>query len=204
MSRYRFFAWVFLLYFAVLFAGPAGAQEPTAIGVVEAFHQSLLEVMKGAKALGVKGRYKKLASRIERSFHLPLMIQVATSSHWRKADNEQVDKLVAAFTHLSISTYASQFDGYSGQAFETRGEKPGPQKTTLVTTWIVEPDSKPVELIYVTRKIKGEWRIVDVLVDSGISQLAVRRSEYRRVLKTKGIDGLIDTLNAKADQLLNE
>ena len=61
-----------------------------------------------------------------------------------------------------------------------------------------------MELIYVTRKIKGEWRIIDVLVDSGISQLAVRRSEYRRVLRTKGIDGLIDTLNAKADQLLNE
>ncbi len=204
MSRYRFLAWVFLLFFAGPFAAPAGAQEPTAIEVVEGFHQSLLEVMKEAKALGIKGRYKKLASRIEGSFHLPLMIQVATSSYWRKADNEQVDKLVAAFTHLSISTYASQFDGYSGQSFETRGEKPGPQKTTLVTTRIVEPGSEPVELIYVTRKIKGEWRIVDVLVDSGISQLAVRRSEYRRVLKTKGIDGLIDTLNAKADQLLNE
>lgn len=204
MNRYRFFAGVFLLHFAVLFAGPAGAQQPNAVQVVEAFHQSLLEVMKEAKALGVKGRYKKLASRIEGSFHLPLMIQVATSSYWRKADKEQVDKLVAAFTHLSISTYASQFDGYSGQSFETRGEKPGPQKTTLVTTRIVEPDSEPVELIYVTRKIKGEWRIVDVLVDSGISQLAVRRSEYRRVLRTKGIDGLVDTLNAKADQLLNE
>ncbi len=204
MSRYRFFVWVFLLPFALLFAGPAGAQHPNATQVVEAFHQSLLEVMKEAKALGVKGRYKKLASRIEQSFHLPLMIQVATSSHWRKADEKQVEKLVAAFTHLSISTYASQFDGYSGQSFETRGEKPGPQKTTLVTTRIVEPGSEPVELIYVTRKIKGEWRIVDVLVDSGISQLAVRRSEYRRVLKTKGIDGLIDTLNAKADQLLNE
>ena len=36
------------------------------------------------------------------------------------------------------------------------------------------------------------------------TRLAVRRSEYRRVLKTKGIDGLIGTLNAKADQLLNE
>jgi len=204
MSRYRFFTWVFLLHFTALFTGPAGAQQPNAIQVVEAFHQSLLEVMKEAKTLGVKGRYKKLAPRIERSFHLPLMIQVATSSHWRKADEERVDKLVAAFTHLSISTYASQFDGYSGQSFETREEKPGPQKTTLVTTWIVEPDSETVELIYVTRKFKGEWRIVDVLVESGISELAVRRSEYRRILRTKGIDGLIDTLNAKADQLLNE
>ncbi len=202
MSRYRFFAWVFLLYFAVLFAGPAGAQEPSAIGVVEAFHQSLLEVMKGAKALGVKGRYKKLASRIERSFHLPLMIQVATSSHWRKADNEQVDKLVAAFTHLSISTYASQFDGYSGQSFETRGEKPGPQKTVLVITELVKSDKSTVDIAYVTKKIKDRWRIIDVIVDNGISELMVRRSEYNLILKNKGVPGLVSLLNRKADELV--
>jgi hypothetical protein len=32
----------------------------------------------------------------------------------------------------------------------------------------------------------------------------VRRSEYRRILKTSGISGLIGVLNAKADQLLAE
>ena len=60
-----------------------------------------------------------------------------------------------------------------------------------------------MDITYVTHKIKGEWRIIDVLLDAGISELAVRRSEYRRVLKTGGVDGLIETLNRKADQLLN-
>ncbi len=32
----------------------------------------------------------------------------------------------------------------------------------------------------------------------------VRRSEYRKVLRDKGIDGLITTLEAKASQLLKE
>ena len=157
-----------------------------------------------AKALGVKGRYEKLAPRIKHSFHLALMAQVSASSHWRKATPEQVKKLVAAFSHLSISTYASQFDGYSGQSFVTRNEKPGPQKTVLVKTQILDPESDPVDITYVTRKIKGQWRIIDVLLDNGISELAVRRSEYRRILKTGGVDGLIGTLNTKADQLLDE
>ena len=52
------------------------------------------------------------------------------------------------------------------------------------------------------RQVKDEWRIVDVLVDKGISELAVKRSEYRGVLRYGGIDALIRTLNAKADQLL--
>jgi ABC-type transporter MlaC component len=32
----------------------------------------------------------------------------------------------------------------------------------------------------------------------GISELAVRRSEYRRILKNSGIDGLISILNSKS------
>ena len=180
-------------------AAPATASE-----LVSAFHGSLFGVMKEAKALGIKGRFERLASPVERSFNLSLMIQVAAGSYWQKAGPEQVDRLVAAFTRLSVSTYASQFDGYSGETFETRGEKPGPQNTTLVGTRIVKTTGSPVEITYVTRQAKGEWRIVDVLVDNGISELAVRRSEYRAILQSGGVDGLIATLNAKADQLLNE
>ena len=50
----------------------------------------------------------------------------------------------------------------------------------------------------------GAWRIVDVLLDSSISELAVRRSEYARVLRKDGIDGLIATLGEKADALAAE
>jgi ABC-type transporter MlaC component len=41
-------------------------------------------------------------------------------------------------------------------------------------------------------------------VDKGISELAVKRSEYRNVLQQDGVDGLVLTLNAKASQLLGE
>jgi phospholipid transport system substrate-binding protein len=182
----------------------AVAAPGTASELITAFHDSLLAVMREAKALGIKGRYDRLASRIEQTFNLPLMIQVAAGSHWQKASPGQVNKLIAAFTRLSISTYASRFDGFSGETFETRGEKPGPQNTTLVNTRIVKASGAPVEIVYVARLTKGEWRVLDVVVDNGISELAVRRSEYRSILQSGGVDGLIATLLAKADQLLNE
>ena len=197
----------FLLFAALLaLAAPQVSAETDGgpAGVVTAFHDTLLGVMKDAEALGVKGRYEKLAQRIEQSFHLALMAQVGAGSHWRKATKAQTDKLVAAFSRFSISTYASQFSSYSGQSFETQGQKPGPQKTVLVKTQIIDPGSDPVDLTYVTREIKGRWRIIDVLLDTGISQLAVRRSEYSRILKTGGIDALTRILDTKADQLLNE
>ena len=195
---------VLLLLAGVLTALPAAAQEDRARAVIQRFQENLLAVMKEAKSLGVTGRYQRLQPRIEEAFHLPLMIRVATGSFWRKADKEQRSRLVAAFKRLSVSTYANRFDGYSGQVFEIVDQRPGPQKTVLVKTRIVSPGDSPARLTYVVKEFEGQWRIVDILLDNDISELAVRRSEYSRLLKKNGVDGLIAALNRKADGLIEE
>ena len=181
---------------------PAQAQQATASAVVEAFHEVLLSVMKEAEILGVKGRYERLQSPVTEAFHFPLMIRVAAGSFWKRANSGQRDRLLAAFTRMSVGTYAANFDGYSGQRFVTLGERPGPGKTLLVATQIVSPGDDPVDLTYVMKNIENRWRIGDVLFDNAISELAVRRSEYRRVLKDDGIDGLTAILEAKARKLV--
>jgi phospholipid transport system substrate-binding protein len=193
---------LFPLFAGVLTALPAAAQEDPARAVIQRFQQSLLAVMKEAESLGVTGRYQRLQPRIEEAFHLPLMIRVATGSFWKRATKEQQSGLVAAFKRMSISTYANRFDGYSGQVFEIVDQRPGPQKTVLVKTRIVSPGDSPARLTYVVKEFKGQWRIVDILLDNDISELAVRRSEYRRLLKENGVDGLIATLNDKAAGLV--
>ena len=47
----------------------------------------------------------------------------------------------------------------------------------------------------------GAWRIVDVLLERSISELAVRRSEYNQVLRTGGADKLAEVLDQKTAQL---
>ena len=77
----------------------------------------------------------------------------------------------------------------------------GPQKTMLVDTVLKNPSDTDVAFTYVCREIKGAWRIIDVLLGTGISELAVRRSEYRQILRADGIDGLISILKGKARDL---
>ena len=198
------FTRLFLIISVLIYSTAIAATETQPNQIVNAFHKVLLSTMKNAKKLGVKGRYKKIAPEIEQIFHLPLMAQVSSGSYWRKASDKQIKQLVKAFSHISISTYASQFDGFSGQSFLIKGEKVGPQNTILVKTQIIKPETTPINITYVTQKIKKQWRIIDVLLNNGISELAIRRSEYRRILKTDGLNGLIATLNKKADQLLIE
>jgi phospholipid transport system substrate-binding protein len=102
---------------------------------------------------------------------------------------------------LSVATYAARFNGFSGESFETLGQRQGPRDMTLVDTRIVRTDGPPVPITYVMAERDGEWRIVDVLLDKSISELAVRRSEYNQVLRTSGTEGLTETLDEKAAEL---
>lgn len=177
---------------------------PTPQAVVDSFHAALLHIMRSAESLGATGRYRFLEPRVRDAFNLERMIRVASGAHWRSATPAQKAELVDAFTQLSISTYASRFDGYSGQTFEIDGERPGPRNSVLVDTRITRPGESAVPITYVLNQKGGTWRIVNVLLDRSISELAVRRSEYSRVLEQGGPTSLAAALRAKAGKLLAE
>ena len=192
-----------LILLAIIFIAPAvNAAEITSSKVVERFQASLLEVMKEANTLSVQQRYARLRPSVEKFFHLPLMIQIVVSNHWKDSTTSERRQLVNAFRRMSISILATLFDGYSGETFKLIDEKPGPQNTTLVVTRLVKSDQSTIEISYVTRQFKNGWRIIDVILDRGISELMVRRSEYRLILKNRGVAGLISVLNSKADELV--
>ena len=102
--------------------------------MIDDFHESLLEVMRAADTLGFSGRYAHLKPSIEDSFHLPIMAQIATGSFWRKASPRQQAQLIQVFSDVSVGTYANRFSGFSGQSFQIKVTREGPQKTMLVDT----------------------------------------------------------------------
>lgn len=191
-----------LAFVGILMFAPA-AHAGKAKDVVDEFHGSLLAVMKVAKSLSVKERYGKLQPAVHKAFNLPYMIRLVSGSRWKKASTTHQDTLKEAFSRMSVGTYAFRFDGYSGESFETLKERTGPRNTVLVETQIVRPNDSPVKLTYVTRQFGDTWRIIDVLLGGGISEMAVRVSEYRAVLKSQGAIGLAKALNKKADGLIS-
>jgi len=194
------FRLVAVVFAAVLVAATVRA-EIGPVAVIEGLQETLLDVMKRADALGVEGRYQVLGPRIEETFDLERMISVAAGSQWTKASEEERARLLDAFTRLTVSTYASRFNGYTGEKFEVLGERPGPRDRVLVDTRIIPSDGPPVALNYVLEQKGDRWQVIDILLDGKVSELAMRRSEYRSLGGGKAA-GLADKLNAKADELM--
>ena len=182
--------------------GIADPMSPT--DVVRTFQSGLLGVMKEADELGVQGRYKRLRPLVEQVFHLPVMARIIAGSYWDRADGSLKRRFVSSFARMGVSTLATLFDGYSGETFAIEGERPPIKRTVVVKTQILRVDDSPVDIAYVTRQFDSRWYVIDVLLDGYISELKVRKSEYRSVLRKGGIEALIVTLDRKADELLEQ
>jgi phospholipid transport system substrate-binding protein len=184
--------------------GSAQATGDAPRSVVEAFHATLLQVMKQASQLGFQGRYKTLQPAIENAFNLPLMARLAIGPQWTSIAPEQQQRLIEGFRRLTFATYASRFDSYDGEQFETKGEKSGGAGGgTLVETRLVPQrgNGDPVDLSYLVRQDGGRWQIIDVFLSGTISELATRRAEFTSVLRRDGAEGLTAMLERKVAEL---
>ncbi len=180
----------------------AAPENLSAKTMVVMLHKALLTSMMQSHKEEVKNRYLRLKPLVDKIFHNEKMVQITSGSLWKTANTEEKRQLTSQFARLTAATYASQFTGYSGQKFSIVGEQEGPQETTLIRTKIISPNGKSISLVYVLKNIKGEMGIIDILLDVGISELAKKRSEFRNILKKKGLAGLIGILKVKADNLL--
>jgi phospholipid transport system substrate-binding protein len=166
--------------------------------VIDQFHASLIGVMKDGAQLGYQGRYETLAPVIARTFNLPQMAQLSVGPYWSKLDEAQREALIESFTRLTVATYASRFDHFSGQAFRVTGEPTPRGEALMVTAELQRANGEIIPLTYYMRRFDAGWQTVDVFLKGAISEMATKRAEYSSVLQRQGLDGLIRIIEEKA------
>jgi phospholipid transport system substrate-binding protein len=165
---------------------------------IQSFYGTLLAVMKAAKGQSFDRRYAELAPAVTRTFNLPLMTRIAVGLAWTQIPPAQQQQLDAAFARYTVSTYASRFDGWSGERFEVDPTPVANPSGTIVDTALVKADGERIQLNYLMRQDEGgAWRAIDVFLSGTISELATRRSEFVAVLQSRGADGLVHLLDER-------
>ena len=182
-------------------ASPASAVSDGAVESIEGLHAALLDVMKNAQSLGYEGRAAKLTPVIPSHFDVSFMAEKSVGLYWKRATEPERQRYLEAFLRFMVANYAGQFDGYTGQSFETLGVDPARMDTKIVRTKLIDPGDEDVELNYRMHQVDGGWKIIDVYLDGTVSELALRRSEFSGIVKRENFDALIAALDAKIAKL---
>ena len=192
----RFVGLVLALWIGLL-ALPARAEEPP-VATIKSFYDVLLDVMKNADKLGFEGRVQKLDPAIRKTYDLPLMARLTVGPQWTSLSPEQQQRITDAFSKMTVNTYASRFDGYSGEKFEVSPQTSKSSNGTVVQTRLIKSDGEPISLNYLMRDENGNWKVIDVFLNGTASELATRRSEFSSVLRRDGPDALVKTIEKRA------
>jgi phospholipid transport system substrate-binding protein len=172
---------------------PPGA---AAVPVIDHFHAVLLDVMKNATVLGIDGRRDKLAPVLDATYDFPAMAQRSLSTGWPKLDESQRARFIAAFRGMTLRTYATRFDGYDNERFETLGVEPSIAGTVIVRS-VLHTTNEDVHLDYRLRPTPAGYRVIDVYLSGTVSELALRRAEYTSVFERDGFEALVSALERK-------
>ncbi len=197
----KFIRLVVVFLFYIFGTIPAIAQDESAASarqVVDKFQTELISVMKNGKQLGFAGRYNKLYDSVSNSHDLTKIARIVVGKEWEKLSEAQQQNLVDVFSKLSVASYAHNFKDYSGESFTIDSEEETKLGGVVVHARLSVPDDKDVKFDYMLKEKGPSWRIINIIAN-GVSDLALKRSEYTTILQRDGFDALIAKINEKID-----
>ena len=167
--------------------------------VVARLQDALIKSMQDGSKLGYRGRFELLAPAIDHSHDMRVIAQTILGSSWTKLGAEQQQVFIDTFRQLSIGTYASWFKEHEGERFEFVEKQVMPRNQVMVRSRMIPVSGDMVRFDYILLQGKEGWRIVNIIAD-GVSDLALKRVEYRAVIDRDGFAALIDMLKKKITQ----
>jgi phospholipid transport system substrate-binding protein len=145
------------------------------------------------------GLYALVESTLLPNFDTPYAAQLVLGPNWRTATADQRKRFVDAFYKSLLYTYGDAMIDFTGDRLKVFPTKVAPEDTkATVRTEIKRSNGTKVAVNYTLRKVNGQWKAWDVVID-GISYVKSYREDYGAEVQQKGLDAVITRLEQKAN-----
>jgi len=155
------------------------------------------------KSLNPEQKREKITVIVEKSFDFMTLCKLVMARHWAKLTPEQQQQFAVEFKqHLTI-TYGKNVENYRNEKVVVTGDREEVRGDWTVKSIIERPTAENVKVDYRLRRIDGQWRMIDMIVE-GVSLVANFRSQFQDIITKSGPAKVIDLLrekNAKAEPL---
>tara|TARA_A100001011_G_scaffold278610_1_gene288402 strand:+ start:1498 stop:2109 length:612 start_codon:yes stop_codon:yes gene_type:complete len=146
-------------------------------------------------------RKQELQSLLQEKFAMPFIAKIILGKEINKTISEEKFKKFANIFEVHIvNVYSSQLGTYKGQKFTVKNTEIK-KKDAFVYSTIASPDYPTTNIVWRVRDLSKGLKVIDMQVE-GVSLLRTKRNDFKMVLDSQGIDGLImalETMNQLPD-----
>lgn len=178
-------------------AGPAAARSDTAElenappeEVVSRLENTVIDNMKAGETMTYDERFERLRPLLADIMAIEHMGRFLFGRDWASFSSDRRTRFEQAFLDLSAATYAGRFDEFNGEKFNAVGVDRQAEDRAVVRRRLTTGKGRKIAFDYLMTRSDSGWRIVTIIID-GVSDLAVKRSQYRRILADQGFDAVV-------------
>jgi phospholipid transport system substrate-binding protein len=171
------------------------------MAIVDELHRVLSANLRDGDEKGFNARLARVAPVVANSFDFDAIARFAMGRNLKLLGVAERARFERLLEDLSAATYADQFSGDGAQArFVFVSQQPARGGRTMLRTRLERPGEAPVAFDYVLRKTAQGPRIVNVIAD-GVSDLSLKRAQYAAVIRTEGVESLLESIERQLLQL---
>jgi phospholipid transport system substrate-binding protein len=187
-----------ILCFGLLLASTTAHAGPGPEGFVKAKQGELTVLLKQNKSSATE---QKIGAVFDQLLDYDTLAKDSLADHWNDRSEAERREFHTILKQLVQRNYRKNLRKTLEYAVEYRGESKA-KKGYLVRTVAKNrknPREEPISIDYVLHEVDGKWLVADIITE-GSSLVNTYKSQFRRVIKKKGFDGLLKQMKAKLDQ----
>lgn len=193
---------ILLVALVVTGASARADDRASARDVVEHFQNGLLYTLLHRHELDYQTRIATLEALIGETFDVERVARkVIGADMFAGMPPAEQRRYLALFTRYAVASRSRHLGSLEGKEFIPTGRRHGPDGTVVIDVSVREDAREIATVAYLLIPTGLGWRIVDVVIDGGVSELTLRRSEFASVVKARGVDGLMQALGDKIGEL---
>ena len=160
--------------------------------VVQRLHDETIAISRLGSELSFEQRRQRMMKLDLESFNFPHMAKLSYGKGFEKLSPDQKRLWIDTFILLRCSGSAKVNSRYRGQEYRFIGYDRVSDDVVLIRSGVRYPNrAMEITVDYRLLRKGGRWRIVDRYAPPSVSEVVMRRAEYRTILQQEGFDGLI-------------
>ena len=182
----------FLIGILIFFYSETRSESKVLTGVNE-LHKSLIKISKKT----INGDNLELIDDvIKNSYDLEKMGKMIIGVDWKQMDANTQKEFINVFNRFISVNYLRRFNKINELNFEHQTVTVIEDKFRLARVTLTA-DNEKIKIDYLLGLKNEKWKIFDVLLDGSISEIATKKSDFKKIIREEGVDGLLKNLRLR-------
>ncbi len=133
---------------------------------------------------------------VKNSYDLEKMGKMIIGVKWKQMETKMQKEFINVFKRFISVNYLRRFNKIIDLDFEYQSVRVIEDKFRLAGVILIA-DNERIKIDYLLGFKNDQWKIFDVLLDGSISEIATKKSDFKKVINEEGVSGLIKNLRLR-------